>query len=200
MPHFTQEKAELEALKIELSYTRTKIVDLETKLDDKNNSLKIYKHKVSMLESSRMNKFHNEYLAPKVTTNISNTSSLCSCSVQQILLEHANRLTTLETKMNDEYVSVNDQMSSSSQNQNCTVSQRQKLSSNVSPSVVVDPPRSPLRVDEEEFNPESPSKFSVSSAASLMSAQTHFSQASSSDFDFSDIDEDSLPKPSPNLN
>ena len=164
--------------------------------------MKIYKHKVSMLESSRMNKFHNEYLAPKVTTNLSNTSSLCSCSVQQILLEHANRLTTLETKINDEYVCVNDQMSSSSQNQNCTGSQRPKLSSNVSPSVVIDPPRSPVRVDrdEAEFNAESPSKFSVSSAASLMSAQTHFSQASSSDFNFSDIVEDSLPKPSSNLN
>ena len=62
---FTPQQAEIEALKIEISYAKTRVTVTVT---DKNNSLKIYKEKVKILESARIENMNSEYLSAQIMT------------------------------------------------------------------------------------------------------------------------------------
>ena len=58
---FNPQKAEIESLKIELGYARTKITDLQSKIDDKDQTINIYSQKIKLLEGARANSLHEKY-------------------------------------------------------------------------------------------------------------------------------------------
>ena len=68
---FTPEKAEIESLKIELGYARTKVVDLQTKNQDHEHTISIYSQKIKLLEGSRLDALHNKYFSPTSTIRCS---------------------------------------------------------------------------------------------------------------------------------
>ena len=157
-----------------------------------------------MLESSRLGKLHREYLSPKEDVTFSTTHSLCSCSIQNKLVEHTNRLDNIETKMSELLLNKQPQSEQSSQGvkysevmSRSNVNKHSTNSQKNTPSVVVYSPSTPVRTIASA---QSPSRSSITSTPSLMSAQTHFSSASSSDFDFSEIAAESIPRDAMNLN
>ena len=109
---FTPETAKIESLKIELSYARTKIVDLESKVKDGQESLKIYSHKLKILEETRA-----AFLNKKYSTNVSlssnvassdasssNTSVLssdCSCQIRAKLTRNSEKLEEFELRFTE---------------------------------------------------------------------------------------------------
>ena len=101
-PQFSPEKAEIESLKIELSYAKTKILELETKNSDKQRSLLIYKEKVRLLES-QMNYSSKDAALPSSTKNTETTTTFeadfCSCKVRSKILENASKILDLDQRL-----------------------------------------------------------------------------------------------------
>ena len=59
-----QEKAEIESLRIQLSYSKTKISQLELETKEKDQSIKIYLQKLKLLEAERNDNYRDQYLHP----------------------------------------------------------------------------------------------------------------------------------------
>ena len=64
---FSPEQTKIESLKIELCFAKTIIADLENQKNDRENSLKIYKQKVKLLEYQRSDFYHESYFSTSVT-------------------------------------------------------------------------------------------------------------------------------------
>ena len=104
--NFTPEKAEIESLKIELGYARTKITDLQTKIADKDQTINIYSQKIKLLEMSRTNHFHDKYF-PTSSSNSSpspasgpdvSLSLDCSCKIRAEITRNSARLRDFDTR------------------------------------------------------------------------------------------------------
>ena len=107
---FSPEKAEIEALKIELGYARTKIVDLETKVNDGKETLKVYTHQLKILEENRSSFLKEKYFSNKsqaetspLASSPSETSDLldCSCRVRAKLSKNSEKLKEFERKFSE---------------------------------------------------------------------------------------------------
>ena len=109
---FGPENAKIEALKIELSYARTKIVDLENKVKNGQESLKIYAHKVKILEETRTafltEKYSTHASQPgnistpaTFSSNTSVPSSDCPCQIRAKLTENCTKMKELELRFSE---------------------------------------------------------------------------------------------------
>ena len=102
--NFTPEKAELESLKIELGYARTKIVDLQTKNKDLEQTNKIYSQKLNLLEGKRMDSMHEKYFPSTFSSSdsCSNQFSLdCPCKMRDQISNNAAALKSLDLKLSE---------------------------------------------------------------------------------------------------
>ena len=91
----TPEKAEIESLKIELSYARTQIIDLETRNIDKDKTIKIYSQKLKIFEENRLNSLDEKYFATTTSTSFSSdssSSSECSCQIRSKISRNESNL------------------------------------------------------------------------------------------------------------
>ena len=109
---FSSEKARIESLKIELSYARTKIVDLENKVKDGQESLKIYSHKVRILEENRAAFLNGKYFtnasqpdntssSGAFSSSTSISSSDCSCQIRANLNRNSLKLNEFELRFSE---------------------------------------------------------------------------------------------------
>ena len=97
----TPEKAEIESLKIELSYARAQIIDLETKNIDKDKTIKIYSQKLKIFEENRLNSLDEKYFATTAPTpdpSDSSQPSNCSCQIRSKISSNATNLKDLDLK------------------------------------------------------------------------------------------------------
>jgi len=60
-PHNNTLDVELKSFKIELSYAKARIADLENQVNDKEQSIKIYLSKINILEADRNRTYHDQY-------------------------------------------------------------------------------------------------------------------------------------------
>ena len=107
---FTPEKAEIESLKIELSYARTKIVDLQNKNKDHEHTIKIYSQKIKLLEDSRLDSLHNKYFSP-TSSNLgpssdTSWSSDCPCQIRAQITRNTDNLKNMEITLSIELQQV----------------------------------------------------------------------------------------------
>ena len=111
LPNFSPEKAEIESLKIELGFARTKVVDLETKDNDAENTIKIYSHKLKILEENRTNSLHEKYFSPSSQASKFSTETLsapdCSCQIRAQISRNTLNLKELEMKLSSEMQLLN---------------------------------------------------------------------------------------------
>ena len=104
---FTPEKAEIESLKIELSYARTQIIDLETKNIDKDKTIKIYSQKLKIFEENRLNSLDEKYFTTTAPTSLpsdSSNASDCSCQIRSKISRNETNLKDLDLKITLELV------------------------------------------------------------------------------------------------
>ena len=90
---FSPTRAENESLKVELSFTQTKIADLETKLKDKEQSLKIYAQKLKLMDERRYDFYQEKYFPDN--TNAASTSGVgseCSCQVNAKISRNSSQI------------------------------------------------------------------------------------------------------------
>ena len=99
-------RAENDSLKVELSFTRTKIIELESKLNDKEQSNKILNQKVKLLEEGRHDYYKNKYFPTRESHISGFPKSECSCQLQARIIENSftlssisDRLSKIETKI-----------------------------------------------------------------------------------------------------
>lgn len=107
---FTPEKAEIESLKIELSYARTKIVDLQTKSKDQEHTIEIYSQKIKLLEDSRLDALHSKYFSstssnPNPPSDTS-WSSDCPCKIRAQIIRNGDNLKDMELRFSMELEQV----------------------------------------------------------------------------------------------
>ena len=103
VPTLTPQKAELEALKIEIRYAKTSIAELEGTLKDKNNTIKIYKDKVSLLESQRHSFLKEQYFhPPPEPSGLSGDLLNCTCQIRSHVLKTTSILNNLDLKIDTE--------------------------------------------------------------------------------------------------
>ena len=104
-PELSSEKAEIESLKIELGYARTKIVDLEAEVNDHRNTIKIYTHKIKVLEANRSSFLSEKYSYTDSSSSLPNSDSSsspeCSCQVRAKIAQHERRLKELELRISE---------------------------------------------------------------------------------------------------
>ena len=105
--NFTPEKAEIESLKIELGYARTKITDLQSKIDDRDQTINIYSQKIKLLEGARANSLQEKYFSSSQPPSNPSPADMslsmdCSCKIRAQISKNAANL----TDMNSKFVSV----------------------------------------------------------------------------------------------
>ena len=103
----TPEKAEIESLKIELSYARAQIIDLETKNIDKDKTIRIYSQKLKIFEENRLNSLDEKYFtttAPTPHPSDSSRASDCSCQIRSKISRNETNLKDLDLKITLELV------------------------------------------------------------------------------------------------
>ena len=87
---------------MELSFTRTKIVELETKLRDKEQSLEIFMQKVKILEEQRHFKLHDNYFPSKNDqTMFASQKTDCSCQLQAKINTNSSSIILLQARLSD---------------------------------------------------------------------------------------------------
>ena len=105
--NFTPERAEIESLKIELGYARTKITDLQTKIADREQTLNIYSQQIKLLEESRTNTLHEKYFpnsnSNSDSSNIRATADVslsldCSCKIRAQISRNSANLRDIDIK------------------------------------------------------------------------------------------------------
>ena len=92
---FTPSEAELNSLKIELSYARTQIINLEAELEDKKKTNDVYLQKIKLLEASRSDILNDKYFSRSPVDNLTGSlpsSSSCICQIKQVLSSISNDL------------------------------------------------------------------------------------------------------------
>ena len=199
LPNFSPEKAEIEALKIELSYARTKVVDLETRNKDAENTIKIYSHKLKILEENRTNNLNEKYFSPaatasKLSTEMKSTPE-CSCQIRAQISRNTLNLKELEMKLSSEMQIISRKLDTF-MNQSFTFSSTPETtacslpvsSSSSAPSPSVPPSDS---VFPGNLLQTEPSPLITPDHASQVDAGTSSasdSDINESDFNFSDVD------------
>ena len=101
MNNFSPQKAEIESLKIELGYAHTKIVDIQVKNRDLEETIKIYSEKLSLLENCRTENLQERYF-PSPPAVSSSPSSDCPCQTKALINRTATNLKNFELKINQE--------------------------------------------------------------------------------------------------
>ena len=104
---FTPEQAEIESLKIELGFARTKVVDLQTKLNDRDQTISIYSQKIKLFEENRKNSLNDKYFPPTTspTSSSSNPSSNpslnldCSCQIRAQISRNSATLEEVDARV-----------------------------------------------------------------------------------------------------
>ena len=105
--NFTPEKAEIESLKIELGYARTKITDLQTKIADRDQTINIYSQQIKLLEESRTNTLHQRYFpssnSNSESSNVGATADVslsldCSCKIRAQISRNSAHLRDIDSK------------------------------------------------------------------------------------------------------
>ena len=103
--HFSPKKAEIESLKIELSHTRTKIIELESVISDKNKSLLIYKEKIKLLETQQRTNNVNPPSCNDVidapNTDLE-SGSLCKCKLRSLIIQNSSKIKDVERQLSSE--------------------------------------------------------------------------------------------------
>ena len=81
---YTSDKAEIDSLHIQISFSKAKTADLENQLKEKENSLKIYQERIKILETQRSDNLREEYFPnPQCPSTFQPHASLdCPCKVQ----------------------------------------------------------------------------------------------------------------------
>ena len=198
----SSEQAEIESLKIELSYARTKIVDLETKIDDGKETLKVYSHKLKILEENRSSFLKEKYFSSKdqadtspLARSPSETSNLleCSCQVRAKISKNSAKLQEFEMKIS-ELCSIVDGLSRTNIIPDRTHGLDQSPSAPRRPSSSSVVPGSPV---SPATNVPLQSTQTVCPTDSVVDSLEDSSETGSSDFIFSDT-EDPVSRPSLN--
>ena len=198
----SSEQAEIESLKIELSYARTKIVDLETKIDDGKETLKVYSHKLKILEENRSSFLKEKYFSSKdqadtspLARSPSETSNLleCSCQVRAKISKNSAKLQEFEMKIS-ELCSIVDGLSRTNIIPDRTHGLDQSPSAPRRPSSSSVVPGSPV---SPATNVPLQSTQTVCPTDSVVDSLEDSSETGSSDFIFSDT-EDPISRPSLN--
>ena len=101
--NYSPEKAEIESLKIELSFTKTKIAELEVQLKDKEQSIKIYLQKIKILESERVNRLGEQYFTESSSSKTSSCrkQDSCPCLPKDPLIETNHYLKSIDSKLDN---------------------------------------------------------------------------------------------------
>ena len=200
LPNFSPERAEIESLKIELGFARTKVVELETKNNDAENTIKIYSHKLKILEENRTSSLQEKYFppasqAPNFSAEILSAPD-CSCQIRSQISRNTHNLEELQLKLSSEMQLLTKKLDSLiKQSVTCSSSPERPSSSVPLPSSSA-AHSTPVSSSYQE-SPGSP-HLSSSSPSSNQSEQEYqivaeLSSASDSvdnesDFDFSDVD------------
>ena len=97
---------EIESLKIELGFARTKVVELETKNNDAENTIKIYSHKLKILEENRTSSLQEKDFppasqAPNFSAEILSAPD-CSCQIRSQISRNTHDLEELQLKLSSE--------------------------------------------------------------------------------------------------
>ena len=97
--NFTPGKAEIESLKIELGYAQTKIIDIQAKNKDLQETIKIYSMKLKLLENSRTDTLNAKYFPPSPT--LSSPILDCPCQTRASINQISKNLKNLELKFQE---------------------------------------------------------------------------------------------------
>ena len=90
----------LESIKIELSYAKARIADLENQVNDKEQSIKIYLQKISLLEANRYKTLPQDtFPTPDSLSSYANPESLCPCQTRLHISSIISRLTSFEQRV-----------------------------------------------------------------------------------------------------
>ena len=95
--NFTPERAELESLKIQLGYAHTKIVDIQSKNQDLEETILIYSQKLKLLENTRKDFLHEKYFSPP--SDATSTSPDCPCQIKAHISKNSMNMKKLELKL-----------------------------------------------------------------------------------------------------
>ena len=93
--NYTQENAETESLKVQLSYAKTHIADLESQIRQKEQSLRIYVEKIKQLESHSEQLIQSQYLSSKSSAFTIPPSMDCPCQTRAQLLKIHNDINSM---------------------------------------------------------------------------------------------------------
>ena len=94
-------------MKVELSFTQTKIADLESKLKDKEQSLKIYAQKLQIMDGKRYDYFQEKYFPNNSDVNSASvTGSDCSCQINAKILRNSSQIQSSLARISDLEVEV----------------------------------------------------------------------------------------------
>ena len=100
---FTPEKAEMESLKIELSFARTKITDLETKNKDQEQTINIYSQKIKLLHDSQVESLQQKYFPTKDPDSSSPSSASlsldCDCKIRAQIVRNAHNIKDISKRL-----------------------------------------------------------------------------------------------------
>ena len=100
---FTPERAEIESLKIELSFARTKIADLTTKNKDNEQTINIYSQKIKLLEQNRREFVQQKYFsAADSSSKPSSDMSLtldCDCKIRAQITKNTLNINDISQKL-----------------------------------------------------------------------------------------------------
>ena len=193
LPKFSPERAEIESLKIELGFARTKVVDLETKNNDAENTIKIYSHKLKILEENRTSSLNEKYFspasqAPKFSSETLSTPD-CSCQIRAQISRNNQNLRELEMKLSSEIQLIYRKLDSiSSQSVTCSSTPMTASSSVPTPSTSF-PPVSPSDQDiPDDLPPAAPlNQNDHENPAEAEPLSASDSDDSESNFNFSDV-------------
>ena len=111
-PNFSPEKAEIESLKMELSFARTKIVELDTKNAENEKTISIYSQKLKILEDKMKKDFHQKYslkpdspCSPQIPTD-DPWSKDCSCQIRSKIKKNTVDILRVEKKIDKALESI----------------------------------------------------------------------------------------------
>ena len=100
---FTPEKAEIESLKIQLSFARTKITDLETKNKDQEHSLNIYSQRIKLMHDSQVESLQEKYFPTKDSDSKPASSAAmsldCDCKIRAQIVRNTLTIKDIGKKL-----------------------------------------------------------------------------------------------------
>ena len=194
---FTPERAEVESLKIELSYARTKITDLRMKNKDQEETINIYSQKLKLLENNRHESMKEKYFNQRDTDSSPPSSSLsssmsssldCKCRIRAQIAKNALNIHEINQKLQHQATPSSAGLSSPS----ISPSSVPSLSS---PSLLLDSSHNPVADNLPGVN-----NTTSDVSQPLAEMDVRLNSDHESDFDFSESFEAPIGSPTINLN